>query len=434
MRGAPRRRRGGGSRRWETVVLLAVVAGVLAAATVGPVASFGVASVDRPSDVAVVGDTNATVGLGPAASVSAGTSGRVLAVTNRFGERLAVTVALVDGSGGDATLAMAGERGDSVTAALAAGESVRVDASVDCDAAPLHVAVGATSGSFELDAARVVDVTGGCSDETARPLVYANANGVLSTLAGPDGTPETYGVQPAVIGPASVDFDGDGASAIPYSPDGSTLALTDGDGGRTLNGTLYGTPSRLWAGAWNGSDTALHYPQASSKDVYRVAPGGTPERAVVTKAKAVVGRADVDGDGASELLFVGGSQQIRIAFRDGSTAKSSASAATTNAVGSPADFDGDGTRRVPLVDGSNNVQLAEIDASGSVTETKIAGGAAKTGVAALDWDGDGTPEVLYVGNANAHLHYVDDVASDPTAHTVTVNGSAITVDRATGVA
>lgn len=431
MRGAPRRRRGGG--RAGTVVLLAVVVGVLAAATVGPVASFGIGSVDRPSDVAVVGDANATVGLDPAASASAGESSQVLNVTNRFGERLAVTVALADGSGGDATLSMAGERGDSVTAALAAGESVRVDASVDCDAAPLHVAVGATSGSFEFDADRVVDVTGSCGGDATSPLVYANANGVLATLAGPNATPETYDATPAVIGPASVDFDGDGASDIPYSPDGSTLALTDGDGGRALNGTLYGTPSRLWAGAWNGS-TALHYPQASSKDVYRVAPDGAPERAVVTKAKAVVGRADVDDGGASELLFVGGSQQIRIAFPDGSTVKSSAGAATTNAVGSPADFDGDGERRVPLVDGSNNVQIAAIDADGSVTEAKIASGAAKAGVATLDWDGDGTPEVLYVGNSENHLHYVDDVASDPTTHTVTVNGSAVTVDRATGVA
>jgi len=433
MRGAPRRRRGGGGRRWGTVILFAVIVGVLAAATVGPVASFTVADVDRSSDVAVVGDGNATVGLNPAASVSTGTSEQVLDVTNRFGDRLNLTVALVNGSSSDATLSMAGESGDSVTAALASGESARVDADVACDAAPLNVAVGATNGSFEFDAERVVDVTGGCSDDApTRLLVYANENGTLSTLAGPDSRPVTYGVQPAVIGPASVDFDDDGATAIPYSPDGSTLKLTDGDGGRTLNGTLYKSPSRLWAGTWNGR-TAVYYANAA-KDMASVRPGGQPHGVVTTKAKAIVGRTDVNGDGASELLFLGGSQQIRIAYQNGTTTKTSPSAATTNAVGSPADFDSDGTRCTPLVDGSNNLQLVSFEANGSVTETKLAGGVAKTGVATLDWDGDGTPEVLYVGNANNHLHYVDDVAGDPTTHTVTVNGSAVTVDEATGVA
>lgn len=426
---APRRRRGGGGPRVGTVVLIAVLVGLVAVATVGPVSSFTVASVDRTSNLGVANDGNATVGLALATSVPTGETSRMLTATNRLNQTLAVTVSLVNGSSGDATLHAGGSSGDSVSASLAPGETTSVDAAVDCGADALHLSITATNGSFRFHASRTVETVARCGDDTvSRPLVYVNTAGELRTLAGPNAAPTKYSVTPETIGPATVDFDGDGTADVPYSPDGSTIALTDGSGTRTLNGTLYDTPSRLWTGAWNGSGDAVYYASASnSKNVRRVVPGGSPARAVTTKAGAVVGVADLNGDGARELLVVGGSQQIRIAFQNGTARKADVSVATTNAVGSPADFDGDGVRRIPLVGSSNNLDLTHVDADGSVTTTKVVGGVEKTGVASLDWDGDGTPEILYVDASSHRLMYVDDVTGAATTHRVQSANGNVTV-------
>ncbi|GAA0303897.1 hypothetical protein GCM10009066_17360 [Halarchaeum salinum] len=358
-----------------------------------------------------------------------GETSRTLTATNRLNQTLAVTVSLVNGSSGDATLHAGGSSGDSVSASLAPGETTSVDAAVDCGADALHLSITATNGSFRFHAIRTVETVARCGDDTvSRSLVYVNTAGELRTLAGPNAAPTSYSVTPETIGPATVDFDGDGTADVPYSPDGSTIALTDGDGARTLNGTLYGTPSRLWAGAWNGSGDAVYY-ASTAKNVTRVRPGGRPTTAVVvssTTPKAVVGVADVAGDSARELVFVGGSQQLRFAYENGTTVQTAPSAATGDAVGTPTDFDGNGHVRVPIVDGSNALRLAQVKDNGAQT-TKLVGGVEKTGVASLDWDGDGTPEILYVDASSHRLMYVDDVTGAATTHRVQSANGNVTV-------
>lgn len=412
------------------MAVLAVVAALVAVALVGPTSSFTVGRTSHASNVAVVNGSSAIVGLDPASSVPTGSTSRALTLQNRLNRSLNTTVSLV--GGGDATLTAGGSNGTTVSTTLAPGESRDVNADVRCGSGDLRLRVTGVNRSFRVRANRTVPTTAGCTQSGGRALVYTNASGYLRTLAGPNSTPTGYGVTASAVGPASVDFDGDGENAVPYSPSGSALRLADGTGTQSLNGTLYGTPSRLWEGDWNGT-TAVYYANAS-KDIAGVRPSGQPRGVATTKAKAVVGAADVTGDGTPELVFVGGSQQLHLLDGNGTTTKTSASAATTNAVGSPADFNGNGRSRVPVVDGSNNLQLVSVGSGGSVTETKLAGGVAKTGVATLDWDGDGAPEVLYVGNTNDQLHYVDNVSSSPTTHNVTVNGSAVTVSTTTGVA
>jgi hypothetical protein len=81
--------RGRGGRRW----LWALLAAVLLVGAAVPASSFDTASLDRPSAVGVVADTDALLGIDHAQTVTK-QSNTLVVITNRFAEERVVTVSL----------------------------------------------------------------------------------------------------------------------------------------------------------------------------------------------------------------------------------------------------------------------------------------------------------------------------------------------------
>ena len=151
-------------------------------------------------------------------------------------------------------------------------------------------------------------------------------------------------------------------------------------------------------------------------------------------AGAVVGIGDVNGDPDKELVFVDGSQELRYMDRpgDGDREKGDhqpgtafpkipgGSVGSNNGVGAGAfvDLNGDVASSVVFVNGSNNIQIVN---DGGVNRTIRVGnvnggngpGAAKAPPAVLDVDGDGGLEVAYVMNGSDQVQHVDIDPEDP---------------------
>ena len=100
-------------------------------------------------------------------------------------------------------------------------------------------------------------------------------------------------------------------------------------------------------------------------------------------------------------------------------------------IGPPADFDGDGVPRVPFIDGSQNPTL--ITSDGVKTRLNRNGVAKKAGVAPVDIDADGDLELLFFGNDEGKIQYVDDVLGSNTIETLKVEGSTVSPEEKIGL-
>jgi predicted ribosomally synthesized peptide with SipW-like signal peptide len=247
------------------------------------------------------------------------------------------------------------------------------------------------------------------------------------------------------IGPATLDFDGDGANDVPFLKNKNSLRLLDADdGGSRRTNLASGNGPRadtektaLAVGVWDGSAPSVFYAGAGNAGLYRVAPGGSP--AVVADpaagVSAVLGPGDIDGDGSEELLFVDDSKVLRYIEAGGTLASTGVTVGSSNGVGAGPPVAVGGAVRVPVVDGSNAVHLV---GPNGVTATLVSNGgnegAAKTALAATDVDGDGDPEVVYLDNASSELKYVDDVTGAKEVKTLADgDGNPIAADAKRGV-
>lgn len=280
--------------------------------------------------------------------------------------------------------------------------------------------------------------------------VVFTQDGELRSVAS-DGAPVTTvpGESVSALGPATVDFDGDGDSELPFLTDGSDVSLLDGgdDAPRQLPITPDAqTPKTLLSvGRWQTSEPSVFYVAAGGSDIYRLATDGTTERVLSPDngVDAVAGIADLDGDGDDELVFADGSQAVRYASDDDETtgtfskAYDGAGANNNVGVGAPADFTGNGVYSVPIVDGSNQIRLVGAD---GIRRTLIDGSdseqAAKSPLTAADIDSDGAPELVYLENNNspAELKYVDNVGGENVFRPVRdADGNSVQADTARGV-
>ena len=244
--------------------------------------------------------------------------------------------------------------------------------------------------------------------------VFTDSNTNVTTAEQATGT-TTLAAKAEVLGPLVADVDGDGSEDIPYVPAvGSKVHIINPDGTdetELSTNDAKGSPSLLGVGRWNDTRTSVYF--ASGAAIYRANPSEGDVKVVEpTKGvSAVAGPADIDGDGASELVYVDDSSALRY-FKAGAGPGSATGTLITDDLGSdqgfgvgrPADFDGDGTARVPVVDGS--AQLVLVNSTGSKTVLK-ASGVDKAPVAAVDWDDDGELEVMYLSSGN--LRWVDNV-------------------------
>jgi len=167
----------------------------------------------------------------------------------------------------------------------------------------------------------------------------------------------------------------------------------------------------MTAGSWNSNNPSVFYASRNKKTLYRVDGGGSVSTVAEpgNGVQGVVGIGDIDNDGAAELIFVDGSQQIRYLSTDGTIEKISGGGVGSNnavGVGKVANFD-DGVR-VVFVNGSNNIKLV-----GSDTTVLSAASAKKSPVTVADVDGDNDLEIVYIGSDDGHLKYVNDPLSSP---------------------
>ncbi len=175
---ARRRRSRGSGGRWTWLVIGMVLLVVVSPIGIGlntPSEAFTSMSSDRGSSADVTGDANGLFGLDVATSVTAGTTSRLVTVTNNVGQTIDVTVAL-DGSPGT----LSNSQGN-----LQEGESLVVSIDVGCEASTSTVSftlTGTAGDRFSGCTARSTGIdTSGCGNV---PLTTVDSE---STASGSNG-------------------------------------------------------------------------------------------------------------------------------------------------------------------------------------------------------------------------------------------------------
>lgn len=153
------RRRGRSRRRNRSTGALAAVALLLIGSLVVPAGSFSTAGADRSAALNVVSDSEGSLGLDAAQSVTTGRTDRLVTVTNDLGTDVTVTVRLRSDSV---------ERGDLVVDDATAGNE--------------------TSFSLRAGDAQTVeiDVPSDATLDGERAYFHANASGTGLTVRAPD--------------------------------------------------------------------------------------------------------------------------------------------------------------------------------------------------------------------------------------------------------
>lgn len=262
-------------------------------------------------------------------------------------------------------------------------------------------------------------------------MAFRTADTGTVAMYAADGTVTDLGVSAAVVGPL-YDVDGDGLLEALYVDGNGGINHVDrqGDTGSLAADGAPTSKTMLAVGDRNGDSTPeVYYVNTDDNNyVYKVEPGGQPERVTATAAKAVLGVADFDGEGDADLVFAGGSSTIK--YYDGdvhSTGYSSIGSNNGFGAGAPADFDGDGVASVPIVDGSNNPALVHADGTKSAYKS---GSAAKAPIAGVDVTGDGVLDLVYVDKDGNVAYTTLDDATDTVAD---VDGNAIPATKKVGV-
>ncbi|MFB6297522.1 MAG: hypothetical protein ABEH56_03265 [Salinirussus sp.] len=422
--GRRRSRSRGSGNRWLWIVvavtLLVVAAPIWGGADTASEAFTSMSS-DRGSSVDVAGDAGGLFGLDIAASVSAGTTSRLVTVTNQVGQTVDLTVTL-DGTTGT----LSGDQGT-----LQPGESLVVSIDVACGSRADTVSFtvdGTAEERFSGTTTRSTSIdTSGCTKTgTGREIAYVDENsGNLRTVA-ENGVVTTYDTgQVKAIGQPNVDLDGDADTDVPYVDGDDDLRSVDSDGNaRTLDGSGEVGQAPLGVGDYDGTGIPEVYYVRDGN--LRKAEVGSGTSKVVDRnwdVAAVAGVADFDGDGALEVVFTG--KGNRLMYLDdtgrivGATGKPTRVSSGT-AISTPADYDDDGDVEVAAYDGDDG-GIDLYDVAGEEDSFAPPYDVGETPMGALDSDGDGVPEIVHV-DGNQKLRALD--ATDGTTTTVTDAGGS----------
>ena len=231
------------------------------------------------------------------------------------------------------------------------------------------------------------------------------------------------GVTADVVG-AAADIDGDYYAEVPYVTSNGDLYVVERTGEtQKLASSAASSTTKVAVGDLDEDGTnAVYYVNSSSGTVWSAtADGSRHEVGSGLKAKGVAGVANITSDAGPELAYVGSSSGY-LRYYNGTTdvKLSNAQPAEGGAVGAPRVFGADGGAAIPYVTGSANIKLAYANG----TTTKLAGPSSvkKAAVAAVNWTGDATPEVLYVSsNSPKPVKYV--TLSGETGTAATTNPS-----------
>ena len=237
------------------------------------------------------------------------------------------------------------------------------------------------------------------------------------------------------LGPPAYPSDGD--LVAPFLKDKNKIETTDGERFK-LNPDWRATdePTLLAVGEFDGSPASIFYAGEEGK-IYRV-PGDDDENPVSvsddTDAKAVAGIGDIDGDGSNELVFVDEGEKVKYLTEGGDVENTEISIGSTNSIGQPAAFGDD--IKIPIVNGDDEIKLIEYDEDSDFQTEPVTGAddAAQAPLTAIDLDGDGDLEIVYVGTSGK-LKFIDNPLSDPKIETIEDdNDEEIHASSNTGVA
>jgi hypothetical protein len=264
--------------------------------------------------------------------------------------------------------------------------------------------------------------SGGSGSTTVDPVIaFTNGNEKVRIVF-ENGTTHNTGIDAKVIGPIA-DMDNDGTlevtsvgtnGKIQLIP--ATTSVNNGDE-TTFNSAKSSkknpSSATIGIGDVDGDGTpSVLYVRKNKNEIRRVESGG--ETAVMFTANnngadGVLGYDDYDNDNTDEVVYIGGSQEIRYGPSETSTG---VGPAINNgvAVGPVATYEG--TKRVPGdFGGSNNLGL--LDYTGSPVNSMSNGNASKTGMAAADVTGNGELEILFVNSNDGNIYYADADLNGP---------------------
>lgn len=379
-------------------------------------------------------DKNGAIGIEKQTSVDLGSSNQELVrLTNNMSSTKQTEVKLENSY----SWQVADSEG--VTRSLSAGQSTtyNVDTSqISSSPSNGNYTINMIHGSFLITADRTVTFKQEDVLQSDQSIVVGG-----STIDGDGSSEQNLNVKNAKgLGPPSTDLTGNGKNDLPYVFGGGDIKIVDSEGNeQTLGGKkpkANSDKTLLAVGQWQGSPPSVFFANKKQDAIYRVSQGGskiqvaTPPNGV----QAVSGVADIDDDQELELIFVSSSQQLRYLEPTGNTKKIQGGGLGSSSgigAGSPPDLNNNGIPRVLGVDGSNNIILAGV---AEPSLTIINTDAAKSPVTDADIDGDNEPEILYVGNQNNYVKYVDNPLSSQQVKTVTNSqGDPVVGDPDVGV-
>jgi len=422
-----RRRGTGGHSPWLIIGLAAlVVLGAFGAGVDTGSVAFTSAASDRGTSVDVEADNSGLLGLNVATSVTAGTSSRIVTVTNLVGQPVDVTVTL-DGTTGTLSANQA---------SLGIEEAKDVSIEVPCrsDAQTVAISIRATADDrFTGTATRSTSVDNSSCGTDKREVAFINENtGSLQSVTA-SGVVTTYNTGDIKsVGSPNADLDGDGETDVPFVNGDDKLRIVDSDGNtRTLDGSGNVESSPLGVGDYDASGTPEIY-YIKNGNLFKAEAGVGSAKIVDNKnwdLGGVAGVADFDSDGALEVVFTI-DKASRIAYLDdtgsvvGATGQTG-KVDTLRAVSTPRDFDDDGTVEIAAYD-SDTDGIRLYDASGGDGSFGPSTPVGETPMGSLDYDSDGIPDIIYLNSNQQSLHALD-ATSGATAQVTDNNGGQLTV-------
>jgi hypothetical protein len=175
-----RRSRSRGRTSLPLVLVALVIVATAGGVVTAPSTAFTSGTLSRSSTAAVADDANGLVGLDVAASVTAGSSSRLVTVTNRLDRTTTVAV----------TLDTAGSLSNT-QATLGPGETLTTSVSVTCDSPPDTVSftvVAASGSQFTGTASRSTTVDTANCGGTAAPIEFVSGTASTGSFSGPGGS------------------------------------------------------------------------------------------------------------------------------------------------------------------------------------------------------------------------------------------------------
>lgn len=353
-------------------------------------------------DNAAVGGIAEVGGLG--GSLTGGTP-----VTDLFGDRLTVS---------------SGALMASITGVSAAGTQIYANAD-EINFGDSFEVVDDGNGAVTILMSDPASTTGGVS--------YV-ADSTLRVLR-PDGTTRDYapGSDVGALG-TPADLTGDGTLDVPYTDTNNSLRLATGNGSpQTLDSG--GVQGRIGVGDWDEDETlevlyAAYDESVAAFTLHSVAVGENPTNfgdIGSEEAQAVAGVADFDGTGGQDVVWVEGLDGTYYLDYGDDPASDWTNVQytpnTASGISPPADFTDTGVVRVAVVNSDRDIDLVAAD--GTVTTLSTSYAVRDAPMGALDWTGNGVPDILHVNYDTGELYYYN-LATDTAAAVVDAGGSVVT--------